>query len=802
MYASPCLHQPRNSMKHLVRALLLLLLTAQLLVSCRHEDDFLPLQDWQYQCHGQWCDATVPGCIHTDLMNSSIIQDPFLDTNEQRYAWVCDSIWTYRTTFSLTKRQLRHPRHRDLVFAGLDTRAVIFLNGHRVGEAYNMFRTWRFTIDAFLRKGDNTLEVRFYPVHPYNDSCEAAQPYRYPDHRVFTRTAPYQQGWDWGPRLTTCGIWQPCWIEGWTDRQPEGTARGRSLPGFFGTWGDNAETDDGSPHHPALSYQSVQLRRDSGAFCFIIDGKPVYMRGANWIPVHSFPVLDEVQKARYRTLLCAAKEANMNMIRVWGGGIYEPDFFYELCDSLGLYVWQDFNYSCAFYPGDSAFMENARIEAEEQVRRLSKHKCIVLWCGNNEVKNGWEDWGWQRQYGYTPEQCRKIAENIDDLFGPDGLLARVVKQYAPGKPYLPSSPVWGWGHNESLADGDAHYWGVWWGEQPFEMYRQKTGRFMSEYGFQGYPQLSTILGFLPQGQRSVAEKEKASAMLSLPAMRNHQKHVRGVAIVDQAMQRYFGSTSGEVSLSRYLYLSQLCQAYGTGMGIAAHRIRKGHCWGTLYWQLNDCWPVASWSSIDYFGNWKALHYAAKRLYQPLVVLSEPGQSPYSVNLYVVCDTVSPGRQLQGKLEVGIYDFAGTLLRSETTEVKVSHDAASEFVECFLPGGMDPCQVVLVATLYVDDCTPATSALHYFVRPRDLKLPSATVEAQWGKNGVVTLTSEAFAYGVALQLVPSIPGHFSDNYFALFPHEPYQVTFLPNHPSSYAKLKDTKIAISTYNALKQ
>ena len=776
------------NIKHLLPLLLALLLFA----SCRHRSDaMLPLQDWQFQYQGQWHKATVPGCIHIDLMSAGIIQNPYLDTNELRYAWVSDSVWTYRTTFTLHRSDLHRVRHHDLVFAGLDTRAVIFLNGHKVGEAYNMFRTWRYSVDELLVKGDNVLEVRFLPEAPYDDSCAAAAPYTYPDKRVFTRTAPYQQGWDWGPRLNSCGIWQPCWIEGWTDERPEGTALGKGQPGFFGIWGGKEDWQ--------VSHYEVQLQRDSGAFCFIINGNPVYMRGANWIPVHSFPMLNEAQKTRYRRLLCSAKEANFNMIRVWGGGIYEPDYFYELCDSLGLYVWQDFDYSCAFYPGDSAFLANARIEAEEQVRRLGKHKCIILWCGNNEVRNGWEDWGWQQQYGYTPDQCREIEDNIDKLFGTEGILAAAVKKWAPRVPYLPSSPVWGWGHDECVTDGDSHYWGVWWGELPFEMYREKTGRFMSEYGFQGYPQLSTVASFLPQAQQLAESGVKASRILALPAMRVHQKHARGVAIIDQAVQRNFGRTSSEVSLPQYLYLTQLCQAYGTGMGIAAHRIRKGHCWGTLYWQLNDCWPVASWSSIDYFGNWKALQYVAKRLYQPLAVLSEPGEACCSANIYVVCDTLSPGRQLRGRLEVEIYDFSGTLLHNESNEVTVPGSTASAPVEYYLPSGLDPEKVVLRASFYVEGEAADATMLHYFARPRDLRLPPAAIEARWRQNGAITLSSDVFAYGVALRLDPYIPGHFSDNYFDLFPGRPsYTLTFIPDHPSDLARLKQSRLLVTSYN----
>lgn len=765
-----------------VKRILPLLAVTLLFASCAKKgDSVLPLDKWQFSYLGEWHDATVPGCIHTDLMAEGLMQDPFLDTNERRYAWVSDSAWTYRATFGMTRRQLRQARHHDLVFAGLDTYAEIFLNGHRVGEAHNMFRTWRYAIDPYLVKGNNVLEVRFSPEKRHDDSCAAAAPFPLPDKRAFSRTAPYQQGWDWGPALNTCGIWQPCWIEGWDKERPEGTQNGVGMDGFFGPWGH-----DGTTMPSKLDYKTVELKRDSGAFCIAIDGKPVFMKGANWIPAHSFPVLDKAQKERYRHLLRSAKEAHFNMIRVWGGGIYEPDFFYELCDSLGIYVWQDFDYSCALYPGDKDFLENASIEAIEQVRRLAKHKCIVLWCGNNEVDNGWHDWGWQGQYGYTPQQCQKIEADMDTLFGAGGILARAVKRYAPGKPYVPSSPTWGWGHEESAKDGDAHYWGVWWGELPFERYRDMTGRFMSEYGFMGYPELSTIRKFFPEIDR-LMDSATAADILTLPAMRSHQRHARGIAIIDQAMQRYFGVTARDVSFPRYLYLSQLCEAYGTGMGIEAHRTRKGHCWGTLYWQLNDCWPVASWSSIDHYGNWKALHYAAKRLYGDLAVLAEPADEEGGVNIQVVCDS----KPLKGKLLLSLCDFQNNAVQQQEEEL-----TSGERLYYCLPGGAGKEDLVLLMQLYDENDMLLAENLHCFVTPKRMNMPKANVTCNMANDGTVYVSTDNFAYGVALRTEPYVAGHFSDNYFDMMPSStPRVVTFIPDNKTIGGK---TKVVAEWYN----
>ncbi|MBR6292631.1 MAG: hypothetical protein IKR33_07505, partial [Bacteroidales bacterium] len=313
-----------------------------------------------------------------------------------------------------------------------------------------------------------------------------------------------------------------------------------------------------------------------------------------------------------------AKEAGFNMLRVWGGGIYEHDYFYDLCDSLGIMVWQDFIFAGSPYPDNNEMLDNIYNEVRQQVSRIAKHPCVVLWCGNNEVKNGWEDWGWQGVYHWTAEQRARLQHGIDTIFGVNGILAQAVRDCDPlQRPYITTSPLYGWGHPECVTHGDSHYWGVWWGEEPFEKYAEKTGRFMSEYGFQSYPMMSTIRRFCPKDQ----------LYIDSPTMRSHQKHGRGRDIIDKAMRQYYGFDSHSLGLEDYAYVSQLLQAWGTGYGIFQH-IKQfvvsgdtpSHCMGTLYWQLNDSWPVASWSSIDYYGNWKALHYRAQALFSENVDL--------------------------------------------------------------------------------------------------------------------------------------------------------------------------------------
>ena len=581
-------------------SILLTLLAAVLLTGCGNSK-VIELDGWQLEYNGQWLDADVPGCVHTDLMTHGIIPDPFYGTNEDSVQWVSQRGWEYRTAIPID--DIQGYKHCDLVIEGATLCSVI-VEGSADGQPFskplfeidNMFRTYRTCLyealldDGILPNfdGDITLAVRFQPIEAYNEAQFAGGklPCDLPDHRAATRMAPYQLGWDWGPKLSTMGITGSARIECYNDQPPQE-----------------------EPRQPESWNVELRQEQDSigQSFAFYKDGEPIFVCGANWIPCHSFPVLTPALKERYRYLLTSAKEANFNMLRVWGGGIYEPDYFFDLCDSLGIMVWMDFNFSCALYPSDSAFLDNVRQEAEQQVRRIAQHPCIVLWCGNNEVENGWQDWGWQEQYQWTPEQIAELRHGIDTLFGPDGILAQAVRHADPlRRPYIASSPRYGWGHPECVTHGDSHYWGVWWGEEPFEKYKEKTGRFMSEYGFQSYPDYSTVCRYCPEDERHIGS----------PTMRSHQKHGRGREIIDKAMMRYYGVDSRTLSLEDYCYVSQLLQAWGVGYAIYCHRMAQPHCMGTLYWQLDDCWPVASWSSIDCYGNWKALHYTARELFQP------------------------------------------------------------------------------------------------------------------------------------------------------------------------------------------
>ena len=393
------------------------------------------------------------------------------------------------------------------------------------------------------------------------------------------------------------------------------------------------------------------------AFYFKVNGVPMYAKGANYVPeemIETWINADNTLK-----LLQMAKDAHFNMLRVWGGGIYPSDDFFNICDSLGILVWQDFMYAGTMYPYDEAFLENARIEAEEQVRRLASHPSLALWCGGNEISEGYYNWGWQKSLNWSEEDDQAIKAGYDQLF--ETILPEAVTLYDGTRPYWPSSPSKGWGRPESLTEGDVHYWGVWWGELPYEIYREKVGRFNSEYGYQSYPDYQTLLK-IAQGEELSKDAEVVAA---------HQKHARGTRQIDDFIKRYYPDAQPK-DFEEYVHLSQLSQAYGMEIAIEAHRTAKPYNMGTLYWQLNDAWPVTSWSSIDYYGNPKVFHERLKTLYAP--VLLSLDKKDYGV--FVTSDLM---RDIDGTLSVAVCDLEGQQLFEQKVKVEMKANENRKYV---------------------------------------------------------------------------------------------------------------------------
>ena len=518
-----------------------------------------------------------------------------------------------------------------------------------------------------------------------------------------------------------------------------------------------------------LGIRSVELVTEADSigesFFFRVNGLPVFMKGANVIPLDHFSPRATAED--YRDLFRDVVAANMNMLRVWGGGIYERDVFYELADQHGILIWQDFMFANGMYPGDSDFLENVREEARHQVRRLRSHPSLALWCGNNEMDEGWQRWGWARAYD-TPEDSAAVRDAYEAIF--HDILPGVVAEEDPARRYWPSSPSLGWGDPESLNRGDSHYWGVWHGREPFQVFTEKLPRFSSEYGFQAFPPMASIRAFTEEEDRSLND----------PVLLVHQKHPTGNELILEYMERDYPVPS---SFQDLVYVSQLLQARGMRMALEAHRRAVPRTMGTLYWQLNDTWPAVSWSGRDYFRRWKALHYAARDAFAPELV--SPFLNGDTAEVWVVAPE---GEGVEGTLALKLMDFQGTTLWEMPQAVQVSAGESrrvwSQDVASLL-NGRNPAQVVFSATLPREqtegDAAQPTwdpdglrqPALLYFVAPRAMALAAPAIQLEWDqREGVITLslTSDVLAKDVYLSVEPAEGEvhHFSDNFFDLLP----------------------------------
>ncbi|TRX36581.1 glycoside hydrolase family 2 protein [Flavobacterium sp. ZT3R18] len=551
---------------------------------------------WQYREAGalKWYSATVPGEVHTDLLKNKLISDPFYRDNEKKLQWIEKKNWEYKTTFLVTPATIKKV-YAALVFDGLDTYATVYLNKQLVLKADNMFRQWRVDVKKIIKPGKNDLVVVFQSAQNVVDSLAKKDlPFVIPDNpRAYVRKAQYHFGWDWGPKFTTCGIWKSVRLEAYDEKEAEKVYK--------------------VPHQ----YELVQDVDTIGkSFYFKIDGTPVYMKGANYIPSDAF--LSRVTHKEYEKVILMAKEANMNMLRVWGGGIYEDDYFYDLCDKNGIYVWQDFMFAGTMVPGDKAFFDNVKEEVKYQVKRLRHHPSIVVWCGNNEIDEAFKNWGWQKTFKMNQKDSIRLWNDYKRLF--QDSIPKWVKEVDPNRPYVSSSPLLGWGKPASITQGDSHYWGTWWGLEDVEVTLKKTGRFVSEYGMQAMPNYAST-------EKITIEEDRH---LYSDVLKAHQKAGKGFHKLNSYLQRYFKDTTyvKTWSVKDYTYLTQCLQYYSFKNIIGIHRSKAPYNMGTILWQLNDCWPVASWSITDYYNRQpKAAWYAVKEAYRddvkPVVDLTRP-----------------------------------------------------------------------------------------------------------------------------------------------------------------------------------
>jgi beta-mannosidase len=787
--------------------------------------------DWRFRKANDdiWTKAQVPGVVQLDMLKAGLIEDPFYGENEKEIAWIELENWEYQRNFEVDKALLNQDVV-DLVFEGLDTYAEVKVNGQVVLKSDNMFCTWRVDCKEQLIEGDNLISVLFKSPIKENEAAYNSLGYRLPagndagDLKVspFVRKSPYHFGWDWGPRIVTMGIWRPVRLEAYSrvriqdvyfeqkNVSPEWAnittlitlklleksdlelvikdgnqilvqqqitaekgvteyaldfdiknpelwwSNGLGEPHLY-NWIVELKKDSQvlASNRQRVGLRTIELLQESDSigtnYYFKLNGVPVFMKGANYIPQDN--LLPRVTTAKYKKLIQNAVAANMNMLRVWGGGIYENDIFYDLCDKNGILVWQDFMFACSMYPSDKDFQENVKKEVQQNVKRLRNHACIALWCGNNEVDMAWKHWGWQAKFGYSEADSTTITEGYKTLF--HELIPNELKALKTHRNYVSTSPLSNWGTPKNFNHHSMHYWGVWHNKEPFENYKTNVGRFMSEYGFQSFPEIKTIESFADSTQWS----------LDSEVMKHHQKSYIGNGMIQQHLEQYFPQAS---NFKEFVYLSQLTQALGIGIAINSHR-RDRRCMGTLYWQINDCWTGPSWSSIDYFGRWKALHYKVKDMYKNLLVNIEEGEKQL-VEITLISDKLKP---IIGRLKLELINFEGKLLWEKEQEITIAANTAQKvyqhnFSKLLKSNSLNE---LFLKVSYTSE-EQSDQQVHYFAPPKELKLVKATIQKQIKKVAggyELQLFSPTLIKNLLIQ-VPTKEISFSDNYFDLLPKE--------------------------------
>ena len=673
---------------------------------------------------GEILPARVPGSVYSDLLRAEKMEDPFWRDNELQATRIMDEDFEYRRGFT-ADAELLGCRRVLLECKGLDTIAELRINGNLIGRAKNMHCTWEYDVKAFLNAGENEISVRFFSPTRYIKKAFAEDPMEGSSDAMegfpLLRKAHCMFGWDWGPRLPDAGIWRGISVVGVNDArleqvyviqnhetekvtlsfqiEKEALSPIATRVRVIVTAPDKTQwKSDGEPieiGRPELWWPNgygqqplytveVQLLGPEGqmldywkrriglrtitvknekdewgeSFTQVVNGVEIFAMGADYIPEDN--ILSRVTPSRTRRLLEDCVAANYNTVRVWGGGYYPSDDFYDCCDELGLMVWQDCMFACADYSLTDEFEKSIRLEITQNMRRLRHHASLALWCGNNEME-------WQQDKGDYHSNAKTRSDYIQ-MF--EYIIRRLAKENDPQTFYWPSSPSSGGGFEcpNDPNRGDVHYWDVWHQNKPFSDYRNYYFRYVSEFGFQSFPSLKTVESFTRPEDRNIFSR----------VMEMHQRNGQANGkILNYLSQTYLYP----LNLDTLIYASQLLQAEAVKYGVEHWRRNRGRCMGTIYWQINDCWPVASWSSIDYFGRWKALHYFARRFFAPVMIScceeGEMTQRPSCVSEYHdieksvrLCVSNETRREISGIVRWALRDASSGVLRSGEERVRV------------------------------------------------------------------------------------------------------------------------------------
>ena len=781
---------------------------------------------WRAEDETAFHEGRVPGSVLNDMLREGMIEDPFWRENEYAARDLFGKDYLYEREFEADPALLAC-EEAELIFEGLDTLATVTLNGEKLAETDDMHRTWIFPIKGKLRPGSNTLSVRLASPIRFVLEEDARNDIFYHARGSMPGTAALRKahcmfGWDWGPQLPDAGIFRSVWIRGITAARLEdvrirqehgevsavvtvsaaihGTDRfGSAEAQIRVTVTDpDGQTLEASGSARADAPAEVMLRIDhpkrwwphglgdqplytvrtalmdgdriadektvriglrtirlctepdewGSEFAFEVNGHKIFAMGANFIPQDS--LIPRVTGERSRALIRDCAAANMNMIRVWGGGYYQDDDFYDACDEYGILVWHDLMFSCNVYRLDESghFEENIIAETEDNVRRIRHHASLALWCGNNEMESGWA--GWERLVGHHPRYSR------DYLIIFERILKDVVRRCDGVTPWWPSSPSSGGSFWETASPnhGDQHYWDVWHSGKPFTEYREEYFRFCSEYGFESFPSIKTIRSFTLPEDRNIFSH----------VMESHQKNGTANSKIFTYVADYFRYPKDLQSIA---YISQLLQLKAIQYGVEYWRQNRGRCMGSLYWQLNDCWPVASWASLDYFGRWKALHYGARRFYAPrMASCREKQELSTDLTRYLHNDTLTA---YEGRLEVELRrdDFEVIARREASARVEPlsAIPVLHEDFQALLPDEETRRHIYCEYRLYVDG-ELISRGTTLFVKPKHLDLPAIQYEIRVEEAGdcfVIHLGSSGFSYYTELDF-ENRDAVFSDNYF--------------------------------------
>jgi beta-mannosidase len=766
-----------------------------------------------------WIPATVPGCVHTDLLAAGKIPDPFYRDNEKLVQWVTEADWTYERTFDVPEDVLKN-EFVLLRCEGLDTVASIEINGMEVGRADNMFRVWEFDARGVLRSGSNTIRITFGSPLAYIKEHEDGAPNQWVRGRAWIRKEPCSFDWDWGPDLASCGIWRSITLETFNqariadvlvqqhlagnhatlDVTVKSEAPGKtppplqanitirhedkvvakrtvSIPNGAGNcqleirrakrwWpagmGEQplyeveVELMDGAARALDRTTRRIGLRelkavlpKGESPLHFEVNGLPFFSKGANWIPCDSFT--SRVTPEILRRYVADAAAVNINTLRFWGGGYYEDDALFDACDEMGICVWLDCKFACAAYPAfDDRFMDNVRHEIRDNVRRIRHHPCIAVWCGNNEIGLLNEAKEWRKN--------AMSAADYDKLF--KDLIGGEIRELAPQATYVSGSPDC----------GDTHYWAVWHGDKTFDAYRTLTG-FMSEFGYQSFPELKTVRAF-------TNEEDRASVVTEV--MNWHQRsgrgHTRGNQEMLDMIHHYF-RPPGDFETT--LWLSQILQGYGIKIGAEYWRQTMPKSMGCVFWQYNDIWPGMSWSSVDYFGRWKALHYLARKFYSPILVSGLENRKTGTLDLFATNDLLAAKH---GKLSWNVTDLAGKTLRSGSLHPEIPsraslHVTTLEFQDLVNQHGASGFLTWL--DLEVGGQSVSQN-LVLFALPKEYELADPGLDARINQTAdgfEVTIATRNPALWVWAGLQDA-DADYSDNFFHLAPGAPKKILVRP------------------------